>query len=231
MCTCTGSYCASNRDVVLVHGQQLLYGPRGHVLKGHCLGSCHGGLLCSLKAPSRGQGRCPHTPPQRCQGPRPRRKGGCGQVGGGQQGTSRHLSSTPTGGTHRGSCGGGGGPWDRSLRCPRLNSRRRPQGSCLGSATQNQLRLREPKMKGDHRLRRDDPHVPQKETRLHSRWSCRQRPRGHGPERRGTQDGPPGQRPQARKRHAGPSLASESQGGHRKSALLQKPDAKQKHYS
>lgn len=28
MHTCTGSYCASNRDVVLVHGQQLLYDPR-----------------------------------------------------------------------------------------------------------------------------------------------------------------------------------------------------------
>lgn len=57
------------------------------------------------------------------------------------------------GGTHRGSCGGGGGPWDRSLRCPGLNSRCCPERRRLGSATQNELRLQQPKAGGEPRLR------------------------------------------------------------------------------
>lgn len=65
--------------------------------------------------------------------------------------TLSHLRGARDG-THRGSCGGGGGPRDSPLRCPRLNSCRRPNRSCLGSTTQNKLRLQDSKTQGKQRL-------------------------------------------------------------------------------
>lgn len=157
MRTCAGSHWKPSRDVALLWGRWLLYAAQA-AASNATFWAFVTVDLCAAWASSRGTGpsRRPAEPAgsqpawERPRSPgraRPAQLYPAGRGAAGGRRAPRGSRLPPTGGTHRGSRGGGGGPWHRSLRCPRLNSRGRPEGSCLGSATQNQLRLRESKGK------------------------------------------------------------------------------------